>query len=112
MDPERARELLVAERKRIEEELAVLALTPSGEVDPFDQGDVGTDVFEEELDEGRIEELRAQLEAVERAEQRLAEGTYGISIESGKAIPDERLEIVPAAERTAEEQFRYEGHVV
>jgi DnaK suppressor protein len=43
---------------------------------------------------------------VERAEARLAAGTYGLSIESGKPIPDERLEILPAAERTTEEEAR------
>jgi DnaK suppressor protein len=43
---------------------------------------------------------------VDRAEARLAAGTYGISIESGKAIPDERLEAIPTAERTAEEETR------
>jgi DnaK suppressor protein len=46
--------------------------------------------------------------AVERAEERLAAGTYGLSIESGEPIPDERLEAVPTAERTAEEQARFE----
>jgi DnaK suppressor protein len=52
--------------------------------------------------------LRVDLAAVERAEQRLAEGTYGLSIESGEPIPDERLEIMPTAERTAEEEARFE----
>ena len=45
---------------------------------------------------------------MERAEARLAEGTYGLSIESGDPIPDERLEAFPTAERTAEEQERFE----
>src|SRR5207248_2477214 len=48
------------------------------------------------------------LEAVERAEQRLADGTYGLSVESGAPIPDERLEAQPTAERTAEEETRFE----
>ena len=30
------------------------------------------------------------------------------SIESGEPIPDERLELVPTAERTTEEQSRYD----
>ena len=46
---------------------------------------------------------------MERAERRLAEGSYGRSIESGEPIPDERLEAVPWAERTVEEQGRFEG---
>jgi DnaK suppressor protein len=49
------------------------------------------------------------LAAIERAEQRLAEGTYGISVVSGEAIPDARLEAIPWADRTAEEQGRLGG---
>jgi DnaK suppressor protein len=48
------------------------------------------------------------LAAIERAERRLADGTYGLSVETGEPIPDERLEVMPAAERTAEEQARFE----
>ena len=45
-----------------------------------------------------------------RAEGRLIDGAYGLSIDSGEPIPDERLEAVPTAERTAEEQARFERH--
>jgi DnaK suppressor protein len=45
--------------------------------------------------------------ALERAEARLEAGTYGLSIESGEPIPDGRLQAVPTAERTAQEQERY-----
>lgn len=107
MDPERARELLTAERKRIERALARLGHEDTGEpADEQDPGNQGSDLYQDELDEGRADDLREGLAAVERAEARLAAGTYGISIESGKAIPDERLEAIPAAERTAEEEAR------
>jgi DnaK suppressor protein len=56
------------------------------------------------LDEGLQDDLRDQLAALDRAEQRLAAGTYGLSIESGQPISDERLEAVPTAELTAEEE--------
>lgn len=49
-----------------------------------------------------------ELKALERAEQRLAEGTYGLSVESGEPISDARLERLPAAERTADEQRAWE----
>ena len=52
--------------------------------------------------------LREELAAIERAEQRLRDGTYGLSVESGEPNPDARLEMIPWAERTAEEQARYE----
>lgn len=109
MDPERARDLLLRERRRLEAVLAERAPEPSAELSPTDSADLGTDVYLAELDEGLADDLREELEAVERAERRLAEGTYGLSIESGAPIPDERLEAVPTAERTAEEQARYEG---
>jgi DnaK suppressor protein len=69
---------------------------------------VGGELLEAEIGEGVAERLRDELQAIERAEQRLAEGTYGISVESGQPIPDSRLQAIPWAERTAEEQARYE----
>lgn len=47
--------------------------------------------------------LRDRLAALDRAEQRLNNGTYGWSVRSGLPIPDERLEADPAAELTIEE---------
>ncbi len=110
MDPDRARELLARERKRIIQSLG--GLTPEESDEPAtDQhlADQASDLYDNELDEGLSDDLRAELAAVQRAEERLAAGTYGLSIESGKPIPDERLEAKPTAERTADEQARYEG---
>jgi DnaK suppressor protein len=42
--------------------------------------------------------------ALERAEARLADGTYGLSTRSGEPIPDGRLEVNPTAELTVGEQ--------
>ena len=105
MDPDRARELLAAERARIENAIAHLRHEDSGELaDDRDAADEATDLYIDELDEGLSDDLREDLAAVERAEARLADGTYGLSIESGKPIPDERLEALPTAERTTEEE--------
>src|SRR3954470_1065170 len=106
MDDERARELLKAERERIEHAISHRArgddaADQEGEVDP---GDLASDLYQEELDEGLEDDLREQLAAVERAEERLAAGTYGLSVRSGERIPDERLEALPAAELTADEE--------
>jgi DnaK suppressor protein len=104
MDPERARDLLAAERERIERALASLGHVDDGEeADEFDPANVATDLYQDEFDAGLAEDLRQQLAAVGRAEARLAAGTYGLSIQSGEPIPDERLEFVPTAELTAEE---------
>jgi DnaK suppressor protein len=107
MDADQARELLAAERARIERALGRLKPEDDGEIsDDSDPANLATDLYQDELDEGLADDLREQLAAVERAEQRLANGTYGYSTESGQPIPDERLEALPAAELTAEEEAR------
>jgi len=110
MDAERARELLANERERIERSLRELAPNGDDELSHADQhpADAGSDLFEQELDEGLSVRLREELEAVARAEERLAGGTCGRSVESGDPIPDARLEAMPHAERTVEEQSRFE----
>jgi DnaK suppressor protein len=111
MDEARARELLAQNRERIERSLADLASTDQDEeLSNLDQhpADAATELYEDELDEGLADRLRVELAALERAEQRLEQGTYGVSIESGEPIPDARLEAIPWAERTAQEQERYE----
>ena len=53
MDPQRARELLAAERRRIEEQLAKLEGDGPGPDDDGDTGDEAADLYQDELDEGR-----------------------------------------------------------
>jgi RNA polymerase-binding transcription factor DksA len=53
--------------------------------------------------DGRAPELGSEIIRGDWAEGRLAVGTYGRSIESGKPIPDEHPEVRPTAERMAEE---------
>jgi DnaK suppressor protein len=110
MDSARAKELLARERERIERDLRGLAPTPSDEPTTDEHtGDQASDTYQAELDEGLSDDLREELAALERAEERLAAGTYGLSVESGEPIPDERLEAVPTAERTVEEQERFDN---
>lgn len=110
MDAERARELLARERERIERELRSLSPAPGNELSNQDQhlGDEASELYQEETDQGRRERLRQELAAVERAEKRVEAGTFGRSVESGEQIPEERLEAYPIAERTIDEQRRYE----
>jgi DnaK suppressor protein len=110
MDPNRARELLAERRAQVERDLAETSQPDGdGETDPFDPADAAPELVDVEVTESQVERLRDELDAIERAERRLAEGTYGLSIESGEPIPDGRLEAIPWAERTATEQERYEG---
>jgi DnaK suppressor protein len=105
VDLERARELLAEERARIERALRNLGHEDTGELSSEeDPANLASDLYQEELDEGLSDDLRRELAAVERAEARLATGTYGLSVESGAPIPDDRLEAIPTAERTAEEE--------
>ncbi len=110
MDQNVARELLTRERTRIEQAIAGLERDGSLEsTDRREPGDAGTqDLYQDEFNQGRSQQLRKQLAALERAEARLAAGTYGLSIESGDPIPDQRLVAVPTAERTVEEDQRYQ----
>jgi DnaK suppressor protein len=106
MDDARARQLLQTEREDILSELSRLGLEPPDELSSTDLADDASDLYQEELDAGRIEVLKQRLAAVERAEERLANGTYGVSVETGEPIPDERLEAYPTAERTVAEEER------
>jgi RNA polymerase-binding transcription factor DksA len=112
MKPDRAAGLLREARERITQDLKQLVPgLDDDELSHLDQhlADEGSELFENERDEGLALRLREELDAVERAEKRLAEGKYGLSIESGEPIPDDRLEAIPWAERTVEEQARYGG---
>ena len=105
MDPDRARQLLAAERERIERALSRRRHEDDAEpADDIDPGNLAADLYQDELDQSLEDDLREQLAAVERAEQRLRDGTYGLSVISGEPIPDERLEAHPTADRTAREE--------
>jgi DnaK suppressor protein len=110
IDPDRARELLQRERERIEKSLADLQRVRHSELEEIqtdtDPADDSESIEEEQVDDALERQLRSELEAIERAEKRLEEGTYGFSVESGEPIPAGRLEAVPWAERTAEEEER------
>jgi DnaK suppressor protein len=110
MEPERARQLIARERSRIEQAIAAIEgegpLEGSDRKEPGDEG--SEDLYQDEFNQSRLEDLHRDLAAVERAEERLSAGTYGLSVDSGEAIPDERLEAVPTAERTVEEESH--GH--
>jgi DnaK suppressor protein len=107
MDDERARELLSAERTRVE---GLLAGTSRAGDDDRDEANARGDMADpaqrltaEQGDDAVEEGLQARLRAIEAAELRLAAGNYGRSIRSGQPIPDERLEADPAAELTVDE---------
>jgi DnaK suppressor protein len=103
MDTDRARQRLMEERARIERELEAIGPQEAGE-EPEDTGDQASDLDQAGKDEAIREELQRRLEAIERAEARLGDGTYGKSVVSGKPIPDGRLEALPWADRLVDEE--------
>jgi DnaK suppressor protein len=80
------------------------------ELADYDQhpGDQGSATLEQEMDETKRAILEDERSQVELALQRLEDGKYGYSVESGEEIPADRLKVMPEAIRTVEEQRRYE----
>ena len=104
MELERARSLLEAERARVQRLLADL------DTDRTDDHEAERDasypaqpLAQQGVDDALAVRLRDRLAALDRALQRVADGSYGRSIRSGTPIPDERLEADPAAELTVQE---------
>jgi DnaK suppressor protein len=107
MESAKAQELLGAERLRVERLLAQLVDDSGDDRDaanaPGDMFDSAEPLTKESADESIRAELHERLAAIERAAQRLADGSYGFSVRSGQEIPEDRLEFDPAAELTVEE---------
>lgn len=107
MDNQRARDLIEAERGRL---TALLSeLDRSSQDDRSSGNDAATiddrteSLTAEGMDDAVASSLRDRLEALDRADRRVDEGTFGRSVRSGEVIPDERLESDPAAELTVAE---------
>jgi DnaK suppressor protein len=111
MDIDRAKQLLEAERQRLRR---LLATTSEAKLDDSaaerDAGDGDVDAAQplehEAVDIAIERSLHERLAAIVRAEQRIENGTFGKSVESGLPIPDDRLEIDPASELTVAEAAR------
>ncbi len=66
--------------------------------------DLATDLQLREQDAALVVNAQGILEQIDRALQKLDEGTYGLSDRSHQPIPKERLEALPYAVFTADEQ--------
>ena len=101
---------LRAEIKRVHDGLEEDERFRAQEEDDYtqhDSGDMSQSLFTREVDATVEEQVERRLQAIERALQKIEEGTYGLSDDSGEPIPRGRLEAVPEAVRTVEEQQRY-----
>ena len=79
-----------------------------GDFTEHDSGDMSQNMFTREMDASIGEQAERRLGEVDRALRKIEEGTYGLSDDSGEPIPKGRLEAVPEAARTVEEQQRFE----
>ena len=107
MELDEARRLLMAERTRVQQMLADLgtdrAEDESAQRETGDAADPAQPLAQQGVDDAVASGLRERLAALDRALQRVEDGSYGRSVRSGVPIPDERLEADPAAELTVQE---------
>lgn len=107
MDESVARQRLTAERAEVAQLLkgAESAATQDrdAEDEPGDYADAAQPLTAQGMDDALAEGFRDRIAAIDRALQRLDDGTYGLSVRSGAPIPDDRLDADPAAELTVDE---------
>ena len=109
---EEQRKRLEALREELQASSAVAAerdrqdVTGNGALDIADLGEIAT---ERQNDQALHHVTENRLRTVERALQKIAEGTYGLSDASGKPIPQERLQKAPEAIYTLEEESARES---
>jgi len=104
MELERARSLLTAERTQVQQLLTNLGTARADDHEAErDAAYPAQPLAQQGVDDAVAAGLRDRLAALDRALQRVDDGSYGRSIRSGAPIPDERLEADPAAELTVQE---------
>jgi DnaK suppressor protein len=72
------------------------------------QADQGTDDFDRTISLEVTTKEYQLLHQIDRALEKIADGTYGVCDESGEEIPLARLEAVPYATMTVKAQEKYE----
>ena len=119
MDGQTARKLLEEERQRlldlkdtfrIQDLEREMEQESVGELSSIDQhpGELGTETFEREKAESIKVSIDSQLADVDRAFDRLGDGTYGFCEICGNPISEERLRARPAARYCIDDQARME----
>ena len=109
------RQRLLDEKKRIEDDRAAYVSDDrdqseedqAGELshsDPNDPADEATNLFDRERNFAAEDNMGRILAKIERALQKMDEGTYGLSDIDGAPIPVERLEALPYAATTVDQE--------
>lgn len=113
MDQTVARQRLEELRDDLERSASTLEAEGAGtgsELSSVDQhpADAATDLQDADRQGAVLETISDQLAQVQAALGRLDEGTFGVCVECGQPLPDERLEARPEAARCMQCQTREE----
>lgn len=95
------RGMYVADDRADSEEDAAGELSHGDVNDPADEA---TNLFDRERDRAAIDNMSNILAKVDRALAKMDEGTYGLSDINGVPIPLERLEVLPYALTTVDQE--------
>lgn len=105
LDLKKQKNRLEARKAELEESIAALTEahpTPVSSIEanegPRDREDMATDFLEIQQEQSLLVNQQSLLTLVNRALQRLADGTYGKCAQCGQPIPARRLEAIPWAE--------------
>ena len=79
-----------------------------GDFTEHDSGDLSQSLYDREVEATLEQNIENRLQYVDRALQKIEEGTYGVCDDTGEPIPRGRLEALPEAIYTVEAQQRRE----
>ncbi len=106
-DIEKFREMLLAKRQQLvgdvdnmtEDTLRKSRSDAAGDLScmPIHMADIGSDNYEQEFTLGLIQNEQNLLKEIDEALERIAKGTFGICMATGKAIGKARLKLKPWA---------------
>jgi RNA polymerase-binding protein DksA len=117
IDTEEFRERLLEERGRLQQARDNLQHEHRGSLEDETQelsfadnhpGDVATETFDRELDDGLEEGATRRLEQIDAALARIEDGTYGTCAVCGRPIAEDRLRAVPWTTLCIDDQRRQE----
>jgi DnaK suppressor protein len=118
--PTLSREFIAEQRKRLEalrkqilggeDKTAADTLASQKERgdEPQDPGEQSVDLAQREISQGLQNADQRRLSDIERALQKIEDGTYGLSDLSGEPIPKARLEATPEAVLSVQEEEQRE----
>ena len=76
----------------------------SADYDPNDPADEASNLYDRDRNQASIENADRMLGKIERALQKMDDGTYGLSDVDGTPIPLARLQVLPYALATVEQE--------